>query len=453
MSKTSSDGSAGRLRGVAAHVGPTWIAGAIAAGPATMASLVAAGAGYGYTLLWVVVLSAGFGALAQYLAALVGLHTEAGIVAVVEEHLGEVWAWLLVLDVVLAAGLAQIVIMKTVAEVSSTLVGGSPELWGVAWAVILAVGLAGGGYALIEWGAKVLVSAVVVLFVASVFLVPVDLGAAAGGLVPAIPDVDAALLAAAILGGAVHVTLITMQSYTMRARDWTAENEGLLRVDVAGSMLVAFGLYSLAIFVVAATVLDPGQGQSALGAAEALGPAVGGQAENLFLLGLAGAAVTTLGANTVVPPYLVADKLGWEPSVSDARFRIAIVAFAAAGAIGPFLGGAFFQLLSLTLAFGLVGTPFALVVVLALLNDPEAVPVRPSIGANVGGVLLVAVTTVIAGDFVRGEWDTLVDGGMAEPTAAAVVAFAAVLGLGTLGVAVRAVRDVLDRRAGSGAPN
>lgn len=439
--------SQSRLRRIAAHVGPTWIAGAIAAGPATMASLVAAGAGYGYTLLWVVVLSAGFGALAQYLAGLVGLHTEAGIVSVVEEHLGSGWAWLLVADVVLAAGLAQLIIMKTVAAVSSTLVAGSPELWGVVWAVVFALTLAGGGYAILEWGAKLLVSGVVLLFVASVFLVPVDAGAAAAGLVPSVPDVDAALLAAAILGGAVHVTLITMQSYTMRARRWTADDGGLLRIDVLGSMLVAFGCYSLAIFVVAASVLDPSQGGSALGAAQALGPAVGDSAESLFLLGLAGAAVTTLGANTVVPPYLVADKFGWERSVDDDRFRLAIVAFAAAGAIGPFLGGTFFQLLSLTLAFGLVGTPFALVVVLALLHDPDAVPVTPSIGATVGGIVLVGVTTVIAGDFVRGEWETLASNGpAAEPTAAAVVVFAIVLGFATLGVAVTAVRNALGRR-------
>lgn len=32
-------------------MGPSWVAGAIAAGPATMASLIAAGASFDYTLL------------------------------------------------------------------------------------------------------------------------------------------------------------------------------------------------------------------------------------------------------------------------------------------------------------------------------------------------------------------------------------------------------------------
>ncbi|MFC6768299.1 divalent metal cation transporter, partial [Natrinema soli] len=181
----------GRIRMVLDRLGPTWLAGAIAAGPATMASLLVAGASFGYALLWVVVLSAVLGTVGQYLAMRLGLLTEGGIVAVVERHLGSFWAWVLVVDVVLAAGLAQLVIMKTLAGVSATIVESAgvgtaaltdPQFWGVLWAVILALGLAGGGYRLAEVGAKLLVSAAVVAFVASAFVVPIDPVAAANGL-------------------------------------------------------------------------------------------------------------------------------------------------------------------------------------------------------------------------------------------------------------------------------
>ncbi len=60
------------------------------------------------------------------------------------------------------------------------------------------------------------------------------------GLVPSVPS-GSALVAAGILGGAVHITLITMHSYTMRARGWTREDYDLATVDVGASMLVAFG--------------------------------------------------------------------------------------------------------------------------------------------------------------------------------------------------------------------
>ena len=421
-------------------MGPSWVAGAIAAGPATMASLITAGATFGYALLWVVVLSALAGALAQYLAMRLGLLTESGIVGAVETHLGSGWAWVLVVDAVLAAGLAQVVIMKTVADVSATVTGVDARIWGVTWALILALGLAGRGYRFIELLAKLLVTAAVVAFLASLVVVPVDLGAAAGGLVPTLPGgLDSALVAAGVLGGAVHITLITMHSYTMRARGWTRRDYGLATFDVGASMLVAFGVYSLAIFLVAAGVLhspDVDAAElSAISASRALGPLVGPAAEWLFLLGLWGAAVSTLGGNTIVPPYLVADKLGWGTDVSDSRYRGLLAVVALVSAAGAFIGGAFFPLLVLVLAFGLVGTPFALLVVLYLLNS-DAVPERNSTLANVGGLAIAAIAAVLAGNFVRGQ----VASGF-DVLTTFVVAFAVVLVLSMVGLGVRYARE------------
>lgn len=422
-----SPGFAERVEGYAAEMGPSWIAGAIAAGPATIASLVSGGALFGYSLLWVVVLSAGAGALVQYLSMRLGLLTERGIVAVVEDHLGGWWAWLLVADAVIAAGVAQLVIMKTVATVSATVTGVDARIWGVVWAVVLAVGLAGRGYRFLELAAKVLVSLVVVAFVASLFVVPVDYGAAGAGLVPSVPS-GGALVAAGILGGAVHITLITMQSYTMRSRGWTGDDYGTATFDIGASMLVAFGIYSLAIFLVAASVLTPDDPSTAVGAAQALGPLVGPNAKWLFLLGLWGAAVSTLGGNTIVPPFLLADKLGWGTAVEDSRYRWLLVAAALLSAPGAFIGGAVLGQLVLVLAVGTVGTPFAIAVVLYLLNS-DAVAERNSTLANVGGVALLAVTGALAANFVREQ----VSGGI-DPLTGFVLAFAVALGLAMLGL-------------------
>jgi manganese transport protein len=440
----------GNWRRYPAEMGPSWVAGAIAAGPATMASVITAGATFGYSLLWVVVLSAILGAAAQYLAMRLGLLTEEGIVAVVERHLGEGWAWVLVLDVVLAAGLAQLVIMKGVADISETVTGVDARIWGVIWAVVLAAGLAGRGYRFIELLAKLLVSAIVVAFLASLFVVPIDPVGAASGLVPRIPaGVDGALVAAGILGGAVHITLITMHSYTMRARQWTARDYGLATFDIGASMLVAFGIYSLAIFLVAAGVLhspDVNASElSAVAAAQALGPLVGPNAKWLFLLGLWGAAVSTLGGNTIVPPYLVADKLGWGTDVSDGRYRALLAAVALLSGLGAFIEGLFFPLLVLVLAFGLVGTPFALVVVLYLLNS-DAVPEPNSVLANLGGIALLGVTTVLAGNFVRQR--ALTD--LGDPMSAFVFAFAVGLAIATLLLGGKYVRDEIAGGAGTG---
>ena len=427
------DVSAGSVGSYLSAMGPSWVAGAIAAGPATMASLVTAGASYDYALLWVVVLSAVAGALMQYLAMRLGVLTERGIVGVVEAHLGDWWAWILVVDVVIASGVAQLVIMKTVASVSATLTGIPAWVWGVVWATILALGLAGRGYRFLELAAKALVIAVILAFVASLFVVPIDPAPAAAGLVPSLPG-GSALVAAGILGGAVHITLITMHSYTMRARGWTSEDYGLATFDVGISMLVAFGSYSLAVFLVAASVLsDPSL--STIGAAQALGPLVGENARLLFLLGLGGAAVSTLGANTIVPPFVLADKFGWETSVADTRYRALLAAVALLSAPGAVIGGQVLGQLVLVLALGTVGTPFAIAVVLYLLNS-AAVPQPNSTLANLGGIALLVVTGGLAANFVRG----LVAGGL-SPLAGVVLVFALCIAIATIGLFVQFTRE------------
>ena len=411
------------------ELGPTWLAGAIAAGPASMASLLSGGASFGYTLLWVVVISAIFGALAQYLATKLALATEEGLVETVERRLGKKWAWLLVADVVLVAGFAQLIIMKTVASVSGLLTPVGAQVWGVACAIFLAVGLAGGGYRIAELGAKVVVTAVVIAFVASLFVIPIDTGAAAGGLLPTIPS-GGAIAAAGILGGAVHITIITMQTYNVKARGWTRGDADLARFDISVSMLAAFGIFSIATFLVAAGALFgnvDGQGLQAIGAAQALEPIAGPFAQRLFLLGLLGAAVSTLGGNTLVPPYVVADKLGWATDVSDTRYRALLAGTALISGVGAFIPGAFLGQLVLVLAVGTVGTPFALALVLVLLNDPETAGEAPNVALNLGGVLVFGVASVLAGNFVAGQLGsglTLLSG--------SVLVFAAVLAFGTL---------------------
>ncbi|MFB6133066.1 MAG: NRAMP family divalent metal transporter [Halanaeroarchaeum sp.] len=425
--------SRGTVRTYLEEMGPSWVAGAIAAGPATMASLVKAGAMFDYDLLWIVLLSAVAGALAQYLAMRLGLLTESGIVSVTEEHLGTTWAWILVADVVIAAGVAQLVIMNTVASVSATLTGVDARLWGLFWAAVLVVGLAGRGYGLLEFAAKALVIAVVVAFVASLFVVPIEYGRAASGLVPHLPG-GSALVAAGILGGAVHITLITMHSYTMRARDWSVREYGLATFDVGASMLVAFGIYSVAIFLVAASVLsDPNL--TTIGAAQALGPLVGANARLLFLLGLGGAAVSTLGGNTIVPPFLVADKLDWGTTIDDGRYRGLLAVFAAISAGGAFIGGEVLGQLVLVLALGTVGTPFAIALVVYLLNSP-AVPESNSHLANVGGIALFVASGTLAANFLRVQISTGLD-----LLSGVVVAFGLVLAIAILGLVAKFVRE------------
>ena len=100
------------------RMGPAWVISAVACGPATLASVSIAGASYGFGLLWVVVLSAAFGATAQYLAAKIGILKGKGIIALTEERLGPVWSWILTIDAVVATYIAAIVLMNALVGIT-----------------------------------------------------------------------------------------------------------------------------------------------------------------------------------------------------------------------------------------------------------------------------------------------------------------------------------------------
>ena len=279
------------------RMGPAWIISAVACGPATLASVSLAGATYGYELLWVVILSAVFGATAQYLAARIGVIEARGIIAATEARLGRAWAWVLAVDAVLATYLAAIFLMNALVGVTSLVTGLKTPWWGVAYGVLMALGLIRGGYRWLETACKALVGVVVACFLITLLQADIAPAQLLRGILPGLPpDVNAALMMAAILGGAVHITIIGMHTYNTNARHWTAGDLGLARFDTVVSMGFAFGLYSLAIFLVAAAVLHPHgvQVKTATDAALGLGPLLGKSAMGVFLAGLWAATFSTI---------------------------------------------------------------------------------------------------------------------------------------------------------------
>jgi manganese transport protein len=149
--------------------------------------------------------------------------------------------------------------------------------------------------------------------------------------------------------------------------------------------------------------------------------------------------VTTLGGNTPVPAYLIADKMDWEISTEDRRYQVTVAAFALVSILGVFIQGPVLGLLVQALAIGFVGTPFVLALVLYLLNDPTTVPRTNSTVENAGGLLLIAISTVVAGQWVQ----RVASGGIADPVSVGILAFAVVLGAAMLALAAKSVQNWL----------
>ena len=353
------------------NLGPAWVISAVACGPATLASVSLSGSSFGYAFLWVVILSAVFGATAQYLAAKAGVLFEKGIISLVTERFGKTMGLLLTLDALAATWLAAVVLMKALVGVTGYLTGFSTPWWGVLYAIVFTALLVRGGYPLFETVCKLLVIGVVLCFIATLFVVPIDWVNALKGLVPSLAGGGkGAIMMAGIMGGAVHITIISMHTYTVRERGWGKSDLPIVRFDVISSMLVAFGIYSVVIFLVAAATLHAHgiHARGALGVAKSLKPILGSYASLAFFAGLFGATISTIMPTYQAGAYFIGDYFHFPLTPKDTRFKIAILAGILLSLAGPFLKGAFFPLLIIMLALGLCGTPFALILLLLLLN-------------------------------------------------------------------------------------
>ncbi|MBW2092736.1 MAG: Nramp family divalent metal transporter [Deltaproteobacteria bacterium] len=386
------------------QMGPAWIVSAVACGPATMASVSLAGALFGYQLLWVVILSALLAFVAQFMAAKLGIVTGKGIIALVDQRLGNTWGWILMIDALLATWLASTILMKAFVDVTALITGLTSPWWSLLYAtfVFLIVGM--GGYKLLEWVCKVLVSIVVLCFIITVLVVTPDLTKILKGLIPTIPGgIDSALMMAGIMGGAVHITIIAMHTYNVNSKGWGQGQMKLAWMDTFFSMFIAFGLYSVAIFLATASALHPENIKitSAMDLAKALKPFLGPYAGAVFLAGLWGAVLTTITPTFLAAGYFLSDKMGWELNVKDPRFKAVVFVGCLLSLIGPMLKGSFLFLLVLMLALGLCGTPFIIIIIILLLNKKDVVrDYKNSLVLNALGVLTLLVTSLLAIRFI-----------------------------------------------------
>ena len=391
-------------RSYATRMGPAWIIAADASGPATLASLCIAGATYSYRMLWVVLLSVLFGATAQYMAARLGILEGRGIISTVKDRLGPVFGWVVTIDALLVTWLAALVLMNALSGVTALVTGIASPLWGCAYAVLLAAFLIKGGYRWFERLCKLLVVFILAAFVTTIGMVDLSWSGIASGLVPNLPGgMDSALMMAAIMGGAVHITIIGMHTYTTNAKGWGKDELKLAFFDNTVSMGLAFGLYSVIIFLVAAAVLHPNHiiVKSATDAAISLEPLLGKNAMRIFMLGLWGAAFSTLSPTILAGVYFFVDAMGWPLHRKDRRMNIAIAAGCALAAFGPFLKGGFFLLLPLMLALGLCGTPLIIAIILYLLNKSAVVgEEKNSPVLNMLGIITFGVTSFLALRFI-----------------------------------------------------
>lgn len=297
-------------------IGPGMLAASAGNDAGGIATYASAGATYGYSLLWVMVLITVAVAVVQEMSARLGAVTGKGFADLVRENFPIRMTAFIMLTLLLAN--TGIIVSEFVGIAAAAELFGVSRYVAVPFAAFLMwFVITRGRYDRIEQFLLVL-SAVFLAYVASAFMVKPDPQAMLAGLQPAFRGESAYIkIIVALVGTTISPYMqLYVQSSVVEKGVSIAEFR-YTRVDVFVGTLLA-GIVATCIIIATAATLHP-QGimiETAADAALALAPLAGQYATILFGIGLLGASLLAAGILPLATTYMLSESLGFERGVS-----------------------------------------------------------------------------------------------------------------------------------------
>lgn len=324
-------------------LGPAFVASIAYVDPGNFATNIAAGARYGYLLLWVILAANLMGMLIQSMSATLGIATGLSLPEVCRQRHRRgtvIGLWLIAEVVAMATDLAEFI----GAAIALNLLFGLPLLPA---ALVTAVGSYGilwlqtsRGFRHMEAVITGLLGIIIVGFLVQVVLAgPSGVGIAHGLLVPGFDGSESVLLAAGILGATVMPHVIYLHSALTKPRAagrGEEERRRLIRferIDVVIAMAIA-GVVNMSMLIVAAAVFHT-RGLTHIADLDEvhaqLEPLLGPAAAFLFALallssGLSSSSVGTLAGQVIMEGFLQRSIRLWLRRLITMAPAIAVIA-------------------------------------------------------------------------------------------------------------------------------
>ncbi len=269
--------------------------------PGNWASNLAAGADYGYLLLWMVTLSTIMLIVLQHNAAHLGIATGLCLSEAATEYL-PAWASRPILISGVLAAIATAMAEILGGAIALELLFGLP-LWlgSVLMAALCSWLLRSNSYSKMEKIIIGFVSLIGLSFLAEIVMVPLDWGAAAKGWVtPSIPH-GSLLVIMSVLGAVVMPHNLFLHSEVIQSRQWNLEDDAVIKkqlkyefLDTIFSMGIGWAINSAMILIAAAVFFaNKVQVNDLTQATEMLKPLLGNSAALLFAVALLFAGISS----------------------------------------------------------------------------------------------------------------------------------------------------------------
>ncbi len=369
------------IKRIAKHVAPAMFIIGYVIGTGSVTSMSVAGARYGLSLMWALLLSCVFSFVLLSAVSRLTLVTGRTLLRVIRTEVHWSLALLLLLGLGISIVSSVVGVMGIVTEVL--------QEWsrpftasGKGWSpLVVSVLLAGLLYGLFLTGRQqsflkiisLLVALMGLAFLLTNFLVvqnPVEL---VKGLVPRIPaEGNAALVVSGMVGTTMAAVVLVSRSVLVQENGWTVAELDRERRDAALSMLLTF-IISASIMVSAAGTLHV-QGltvDNAIEMVNMLQPIAGRLAVSLFVAGIVAAGLSSIFPNLLLFPWLLAD---YGRSPRDLRrplFRLVVLAVALCTLAIPVFGGKPVFLLIISQALSPLMMPLLVLMLIILLNKKK----------------------------------------------------------------------------------
>lgn len=329
--------------------GPGVLIAAAFIGPGTVATCIDAGASFGFTLLWAMVLSIIATIVLQEMAARIGLVTNNGLAKVIRSQitnpLVRLLSILLILSAIVIGNAAyeagnisgSVLGVEAIGIISTIDVGGlSLNIWSIGIGILAAIILYIGNYKMLE---RILVG--LVLFMSVAFLItaivtkPDIVAILKNSFTPSFPD-ESILTIVALIGTTVVPYNLFLHASLVTEKWGGPEDLSIARKDTIVAVILG-GLVSMSIIICAAAI----QGQEISNAADlakSLEPLFGEYARYFIGVGLVAAGLTSAITAPLAAAYVVQGCLGWEKNIKSMRFRWVWVIILLLGIIFSSLG-------------------------------------------------------------------------------------------------------------------
>lgn len=311
-------GSDYRFLAYLAILGPGIIASNAGNDASGIATYSSAGAGYGYTLLWVFVPMTVSLIVVQEMCVRMGAVTGQGLADLIREQFGVRWTAFVMLALLIAN--TGVIISEFVGIAQAS------ELLGVSR--YIAIPLAAGfiWWLVVKGSQKrvervfLVMSLVFFSYLISAFLAEPDWSQVASGFVEPTFTMDAVYLFTimALIGTTITPFMQVFVQSSVVEKGMDKDDLPLVRADVIVGTIFACTIAAFIMISTAATLHSQGifSIDSAGTAAESLAPIAGQYAKYLFAVGLFGAAMLAMGVLPLSTAYSISEALGFEKGLS-----------------------------------------------------------------------------------------------------------------------------------------